>query len=222
MSGSKLTVTAGGVAAVAAAVWVITTSEAPPARDPSRPLRRIPLSQERERGKIEGVCVLSPTGEDPVRGTLLFKPHGTQVEVTGTIEGLEPGRYRFEVSEFGDLRSPDGGSVGRAFFSEGVPDAPLLEDPAADFADPLGPTSFVADANGVGRVSGVSRVHTLYGPDTIIGRAVAVYEDVPQPSEAECVAVGVIGRAGSVPPPSSEPTPVTPLTSHGGSPKVEC
>ena len=202
--------TGGSVLCVAAAVWLITLPQdeqamhslSAPAALPSEGISDSLL--EVTDDEITGICVLAAAdGLKSVHGTVHFRPSGSDVQVTGRIEGLVPGRYRFLIAEYGDLRGPVRGSVGEPFFR-------------LDFQMPAeGPSlsermSFEVGESGVATLDHVTPALTMYGPESIIGRAFVLYEASTSPS-GDQVATGVIGRRNQ----AWSVMPASPMTGHG-------
>ncbi|MBA3315081.1 MAG: superoxide dismutase family protein [Planctomycetota bacterium] len=161
MKSIRLATMAAGVASLVAAIWYITLPQQEPADVASSPLPGIMTIPAEE---IAGVCVLaSDDGLHAVRGTVHFRPKGGEVEVTGRIEGLTPGHYRFLVAEFGDLRSVNRGSIGEAFFRMDWP----LPSEGGSIADRM---SFEVGESGVAILDHLNPAFTMYGPESIIGR----------------------------------------------------
>jgi len=202
--------TGGAVLSVAASVWLITMpQEEPPTGAASAPA--VPPVLMVPSDDITGICVLAAAeGLKEVRGTLQFRPKGADVQVTGRIEGLSPGRYRFLVAEYGDLRGPIQGSLGEPFFR-------------LDFQMPAeGPSlsermSFEVGDSGVAILDHVTPALTMYGPESIIGRAFVLYEASTSPS-GDQIAAGVIGRRN----PKWSVLPASPVTAHGLSGMDNC
>lgn len=193
--------TALGVSAIVAATWYITSpfQLSDVADVPARPMAlQVPADT------TGGVCVLvSDEGIHHVRGTVHFRMQGAQVGVTGRIEGLEPGHYRFCVTEYGDLRSNDGSSFGEDYFRM---DWPMPAD-GTSLADLM---TFDVGSSGIAILDQLNPALALYGPESIIGRAFVIYKVTASSSDRH-VAAGVIGRRnhGWITLPSS------PVTSHG-------
>lgn len=213
MTGRNLAAMAGGTAAVAAAVWLVTAPERqPPAAVAMKAERSQLLTPESD--EVMGVCVLRSAGGNAVHGTLLFRSRGTQVEISGKVEGLRPGKYRFEVSEYGDARGAATGSPGGTFYPKDGPTRPAADElPLGDLLH------FDVDAMGTMRVSRAHSALTLFGPDTLIGRGFALYEAAGAASSGSQVAFGVIGRAN---PDWREPAFVAPLTGRSDGTPDRC
>ncbi len=200
----------------AAAVWTITAPNDPESEESeSQSLTSGALATFREipEDRSAAVCVLTPAGTRPVTGTLMFRPSGAAVEVTGTIEGLPPGRYQFQITEFGDPRGAAGGSLGDFFAS---PDAMGRVTQDGHDLDAL--MSFEVDASGSVTLKQVNPLMSYYGAETVIGRAFVLYSRAISRSDAEQVAFGVIGRAN----PDWEPSDGPSLTSHNDASKDSC
>lgn len=204
----RLAMTVLAAAGVATAVWVITAPDEPAPRDGRHGPRIVGESRtllDAAQSDLHGVCVLT-SASPSLRGTISFRPQGTGVEISGTIEGLSPGKYRFEVTEFGDGRGIASGSTGDPFLSHDA--ASRL--PKIDFAvEEL--MSFDVTETRIARLSRINPALTLFGPDSLLGRGFALFSGTTSGSEQTPIAFGVIGRAN----PAWSPVPVSPLTGHG-------
>lgn len=195
-------ITSGVVLAVAAAVWLITlpndeqshgASSGPP-----------PGLMAAPQDEIGGICMLAAAdGLKSVHGTVHFQPTGADVKVTGRIEGLPPGRYRFLIAEYGDLRDPHEGSAGEPFFRLDF----QLPEEGPSVSERM---SFEVGESGVAILDVVTPALTMYGPESIIGRAFVLYEASTSLSDHE-IAAGVIGRKNI----HWLSMPSSPVTAHG-------
>ncbi|KAG8036140.1 hypothetical protein G9C98_004720 [Cotesia typhae] len=110
-----------------------------------------------------------------VTGNLKFvqsNPTGP-VTITGTINGLTPGKHGFHVHEKGDLTNnctTTGGHFNPTSQAHGAP-----TDTIRHIGD-LG--NIEATAQGVATVNIVDKMISLSGPNSIIGRAVVVHSGV--------------------------------------------
>ncbi|PAA81930.1 hypothetical protein BOX15_Mlig025319g3, partial [Macrostomum lignano] len=119
---------------------------------------------------LKAVCVLK--GDAGVSGTLHFEQAGDVVKVTGSVEGLAPGKHGFHVHEFGD--NTNGCVSAGAHFNpckrtHGAPD-----DEERHVGD-LG--NVEADASGRAGVEITDKLINLTGPNSIIGRSLVVHAD---------------------------------------------
>ena len=161
------------------------------------------------------VCTIRGTGSNSgVTGTLVFSnvrdtAHNSwrrwgrrgrrcRVKVTGSIQGLSPGKHGLHIHSFGDERATSGSSLGPHFPNPWFIPTPhgLPNDRQRHWGD-FG--NFVADTSGVARVDYVDRLVTLRG---IVGRGMVIHggEDKGaafQPSGASGPRMGtcVIGYA---------------------------
>ena len=58
---------------------------------------------------------LEPKSGSKVTGTITFTKSGDDVEVTGDVENLSPGKHGFHVHDKGDCSAPDAASAGSHF-----------------------------------------------------------------------------------------------------------
>src|SRR4051812_28055318 len=58
---------------------------------------------------------LEPKSGSKVTGTVTFTKSGDEVEVSGDIENLAPGKHGFHIHEKGDCSAPDAASAGGHF-----------------------------------------------------------------------------------------------------------
>ncbi len=150
-----------------------------------------------EDGPKKAVCVLMPTKGSKVFGVVTFTVKGDDVEITGAIYDLTPGKHGFHVHEFGDLTDPAGLATGGHFNPDkekhGGP-----EDKERHVGD-LG--NVVADENGKATLKMTDKLLRLSGPHSVIGRGLIVHakeDDLktqPTGDAGGRVAQGVIGVA---------------------------
>jgi Cu-Zn family superoxide dismutase len=143
------------------------------------------------------VAVLTAIGDSGVSGTIHFTDAGSQVEITGTVEGLSPGEHGFHVHEFGDLSNLDHKESGGGHYNPTDMPHGRPEDAQRHVGD-LG--NLTANAEGTAKIAKSDRVIQLQGPHSIIGRSVVVHakpDQFTQPTgdAGDRVAVGVIGIA---------------------------
>ncbi len=145
----------------------------------------------------KAICLLTPTKDSKVYGTVTFTVKGDVVEIAGTIVGLTPGKHGFHVHEFGDLNSADGTATGGHFNPEKL-----------KHGDPHGSERHVgdlgnieADASGKASWTTTDKLIKLHGKHSIIGRGLIVHakaDDLttqPTGDAGGRVAQGVIGIA---------------------------
>ena len=159
--------------------------------------------QQQKKGQAKGVrvqravAVLVPTEGNEVSGTIHFTQRRGEVEVTGRIRGLEPGKHGFHVHQYGDLSDlKTGESAGGHFDPTGMPHGRPQDDER--HVGDLG--NVEADQNGVANVDIRDSMLRLNGPQSIVGRAIVVHakaDQFTQPSgdAGDRVALGVIGIA---------------------------
>lgn len=140
------------------------------------------------------VCVIMPTEGNKTRGLLTLSAGDGFVQITGKIEGLEPGEHGFHIHEFGDLSSADGESAGAHFNPDGHKHGG--PDDKERHAGDLGNVN--AKANGTADVTIKAKGVKLH---FIIGRSLVVHakpDDLktnPSGDSGARVGVGVIGVA---------------------------
>eukprot|EP00128_Syssomonas_multiformis_P005767 Colp12_sorted_trinity150504_noHs@16995 len=119
---------------------------------------------------VNCVCVLS--SDKGVTGTIHFSSEGGVTKISGEVKGLAPGEHGFHIHEFGDH---SGGcvSAGPHFNPHGKTHGGP-EDEERHVGD-LG--NIVAGADGVAKVDITSTIQ-LTGPESVVGRAVVVHQDV--------------------------------------------
>jgi superoxide dismutase, Cu-Zn family len=143
----------------------------------------------------EAVAVLVPMKQSGVGGVILLKQEKGQVDVSGEVTGLKPGKHGFHIHMFGDLRAPDGTSAGGHYNPHGHPHGrPDAGDHDRHEGD-LG--NIDANAQGVAKVSVKAKGLLLHH---VLGRAIVVHadeDDFSQPvgNAGARIALGVIGLA---------------------------
>ena len=155
-----------------------------------------------DQGPSKAVCVLIPTKDSKVSGIVTFTQKDGEVEVTGEITGLTPGKHGFHIHEFGDFSSPDAMSTGGHFNpghkQHGGPDDENRH--AGDFGN------ITADDSGKATLDLRDKGLSLSGHDSILGRAVIVHEKAddlksqPSGNAGARIACGIIGVANPKPP----------------------
>lgn len=142
-------------------------------------------------------AVLHPTEGNDARGTVRFRQVMGGLWVEAELSGLEAGVHAYHVHLLGDCTAPDGTSAGTHFDFHGS-----SEHPPADIDRITGDLGEIeADASGRATHSALVEGASLYGPKSILGRAVIVHargNDPTQPpigAAGPRVACGVIGIA---------------------------
>ena len=140
---------------------------------------------------------LEPKSGSKVTGTITFTKTGDDVEVTGDIENLKPGKHGIHLHEKGDCSAPDAASAGAHFNPakqhHGGPTTP----PERHEGD-LG--NIEADASGKAHIQWKGKM-SLDGADSIIGKSVVVHEKEddlktdPSGNSGARIACGVIEAA---------------------------
>jgi Cu-Zn family superoxide dismutase len=114
---------------------------------------------------------LEPKSGSKVTGTVTFTKSGDDVEVTGDIQNLTPGKHGFHIHEKGDCSAADASSAGGHF------------NPTHQHHG--GPTTAEHHTGDLGNIeadkSGTAHIHwkgkmSLTGADSIIGKSVVVHE----------------------------------------------
>lgn len=152
--------------------------------------------QKEEATEIKAIAVITPFEKSVVKGWVRFLQKGDDVEISGEITGLKPGKHGFHIHELGDISGKDGLSTGGHF-------NPLKKDHGAPTAKDrhvgdLG--NIEADENGKAVIKMTDKVIRLSGPLSIVGRAVIIHadpDDYGQPvgHAGARVAGGVVGYA---------------------------
>ena len=131
--------------------------------------------QSMPAGAPKATANLEPTRGNKASGTVDFYQVGDKVRVTGSVNGLVPGReHGFHVHEVGDCSSGDGMSAKGHFNPLGKPHAnPSTPDRHA--GDML---ALKVDSNGTAKVDAIFDVMTVApGPTSIVGRGLIVHAD---------------------------------------------
>ena len=139
---------------------------------------------------------LEPKSGSKVTGTVTFTKSGDDVEVTGDVENLTPGKHGFHIHEKGDCSAADAASAGPHFNPthqhHGGPDT------AERHAGDLG--NIEADSSGKAHIQWKGKL-SLAGADSIIGKSAVVHEKVddfktdPSGNSGARLACGVIEAA---------------------------
>ena len=139
---------------------------------------------------------LDPKSNSKVTGTITFTKAGDDVEVTGDIENLSPGKHGFHIHDKGDCSAADAASAGPHFNPthkhHGGPDT------AERHEGDLG--NIEADSSGKAHIQWKGKL-SLAGADSIIGKSVVVHEKAddlktdPAGNSGARIACGVIEAA---------------------------
>src|SRR3954465_13404168 len=114
---------------------------------------------------------LDPKSGSKVTGTITFTKSGDEVEVTGDIENLSPGKHGFHIHDKGDCSAADACSAGGHFNpTKQHHGGPMT---AERHTGDLG--NIEADASGKAQWQWKGKM-SLNGADSIIGRSVVVHE----------------------------------------------
>src|SRR6476469_2777096 len=119
----------------------------------------------------KAMAKLEPKSGSKVTGTITFTKSGDDVEVTGDIENLKPGKHGIHLHEKGDCSAPDAASAGPHFnptqHKHGGPTT------AERHEGDLG--KIETDASGKTHLEWKGKL-SLSGADSIIGKSVVVHE----------------------------------------------
>src|SRR5690606_21113474 len=105
-----------------------------------------------------------------------------EVEIRGTIRGLEPGKHAFHVHEYGDLTDQESGESAGSHYNPADQPHGRPEDAERHVGD-FG--NITADETGTAEINFVDRMVQLNGPYSILGRALVVHaeeDEFTQPS----------------------------------------
>lgn len=141
------------------------------------------------------ICVLYPTENSEVTGTVTFTKTDKGMKVVAEVTGLTPGKHGFHIHQYGDCSSPDAKSAGGHFNPHGMKHAgPMDHD---RHTGDMG--NLVANEEGVAQLEMVMTGMSFEGENNILGRGIIVHagEDdlVSQPTgdAGGRVACGTIG-----------------------------
>jgi len=139
---------------------------------------------------------LEPKSGSKVTGTITFTKSGDDVEVTGDIENLKPGKHGFHLHEKGDCSAADAASAGAHFNpTKQHHGGPMT---AEHHTGDLG--NIEADASGKAHIQWKGKM-SLSGADSIVGKSVVVHEKEddlktdPSGNSGARIACGVIEAA---------------------------
>ena len=152
------------------------------------------------------VCVLMPTKDQEVHGTVMFTQRGNSTQIVGEVRGLTPGKHGFHIHEFGDLRSDDGTSAGGHYNPEGHPHGG--PDDTKRHVGDLG--NITADESGKATIKMTVKglqVHFILGRGLVVHAKEDDLKTQPTGDAGGRVAVGVIGVAAEKSAGSTTTTP---------------
>jgi Cu-Zn family superoxide dismutase len=145
----------------------------------------------------KAVAVVTPTKGNTANGVVTFTQEKEGVRIHAKISGLTPGEHGFHIHEFGNCACDDAVCTGDHFNpthkKHGAPGD--KERHVGDMGN------ITADAQGNAVYEYVDHQITLYGPHSVIGRAVIVHANpddlTSQPSgnAGARIGAGVIGIA---------------------------
>ncbi|KAI8053489.1 Cu/Zn-superoxide dismutase [Syncephalis plumigaleata] len=140
---------------------------------------------------VKAVAVLR--GDSTVTGTIHFEQanEDTAVSVTGTLEGLKPGKHGFHVHEFGD--NTNGCTSAGSHYNPHSKSHGAPTDENRHAGD-LG--NIEANVSGVAEVNIVDKHLKLIGPYSIIGRTIVVHTDEDDLGQGSSPQSLVTGNAG--------------------------
>lgn len=147
----------------------------------------------------KATAVIHPTKGNTVTGVVYFSHEQDGLHITADISGLTPGKHGFHIHEFGDCACDDAVCAGDHFNPTNQPHG----DPASDKRHVGDLGNIEADNNGIAHYEHVDTMATLYGPHSIIGRAVILHtqkDDLtsqPTGDAGDRIGCGVIGIAKS-------------------------
>ena len=144
----------------------------------------------------EAVAIMMPFSGSKVEGEIRLTQQKKDVRVTGEVRNLTPGLHGFHIHEFGDLRSPDGMSVGGHYDPDKHPHGG--PESAHHHAGDLG--NIKANEQGIAKVDVLAKNLRLH---FVVGRSLVVHADPDDLKSQHSgnsgprVGVGVIGIAAS-------------------------
>lgn len=148
------------------------------------------LRKKLDADVTEAEAIITPLGDNPIRGKVFFKKTSDGVKVIADIEGLAPGEHGFHVHEYGECGGKDGAAAGAHFnptqTKHGGPDS--VERHVGDLGN------IFADENGRAHYERVDKLIQLQGKNSILGRSVIIHSDKDdyetQPSGASGAKIG--------------------------------
>ena len=151
--------------------------------------------KEMKESVQKAVCVIYPTQDNNVSGTVTFTKTENGIKVVADLMGLTKGKHGIHIHEKGDCSAVDGSSAGGHFNPEGKSHG-SPSDSIRHVGD-LG--NIEADANGKAHLEYIDKIITLEGKHSIIGRSVIIHKNEddlktqPTGNAGGRVACGVIG-----------------------------
>lgn len=132
-------------------------------------------------------AIVYPTQKSKVNGIVTFTQEKNGIRVAANITGLTPGKHGFHVHEYGDCSSHDGLCTGAHFNPTNAPHGSPQDKHVhiGDFGN------IIADENGDGHYDKLNKHIKLFGPHSIIGRAVIIHE---QPDDLQTQPTGNSGK----------------------------
>jgi superoxide dismutase, Cu-Zn family len=141
----------------------------------------------------KAVVKLEPKSGSKVTGTITFTKSGDDVEVTGDIQNLSPGKHGFHIHEKGDCSAADASSAGAHF----NPTHQHHGGPGTSERHNGDLGNIEADKSGTAHVQWKGKM-SLSGADSIIGKSAVVHEKEddlksdPSGNSGSRIACGVI------------------------------
>jgi Cu-Zn family superoxide dismutase len=146
----------------------------------------------------KAVCVVNPTQNSKVTGTITFTKVEGGVRVNAEVQGLTKGKHGIHIHEFGDCSAPDGTSAGGHFNPKTMNHgAPVDQN---RHAGDMG--NIEADDSGKAKLDYVDHAMSLDGEGSIVGKSVIIHEKEddlktqPTGNAGGRLACGVIEVAG--------------------------
>ena len=138
---------------------------------------------------IKAVCELIHS--DKVEGIItLTQSPGQPTVITGSIKGLAPGKHGFHIHEYGDL-SDGCKSAGGHYNPTNVDHGDLEKGHVGDLGN------IVANSNGVANINVTAKRVSLFGEQSVVGRAIVVHQDeddLGKGGDAESLKTGNAGE----------------------------
>nr|AEY77316.1 extracellular Cu/Zn-superoxide dismutase [Phaedon cochleariae] len=137
------------------------------------------------------VYLFDPSGASGVHGNLTFEQRDSQIQISGEVHGLTPGKHGFHVHQLGNIGLGCLGTGGHFNPHNKHHGAPT--DKERHVGD-LG--NIVADATGVAHVHIEDDVIALQGNHNIIGRAMVVHageDDLGRGGQSDSLTTGHAG-----------------------------
>ena len=122
-------------------------------------------------------ATILPLGDSGVSGTVTFTPTDDGLQVSYSVDGLEPGAHGFHVHENGDCGAgadgTPGGAAGGHYAPEGSPHGAPDESADARHTGDFGNIQAGADGRAMGTF--LDPVAALGGPNGIAGKALLIH-----------------------------------------------